>query len=68
MDVICPRCLNAESVTLDLDDGDRLHCPGCDEEFTVADVEALVGCWSKLLPWIKQHPARQQTPQCEKVG
>ena len=67
METMCPRCLERNAtVTLDLADGDTLHCNDCDEEFTVADVEALVESWSKLLPWLKQHPARQMT--CEKVA
>lgn len=58
-DLICPKCLSESAVRLDIADGDTLSCPECDGEFTVADVEQLVVCWSKLLPWLKSHPARQ---------
>lgn len=60
-DLICPRCMTASAIRLDLADGDTLHCPECEEEFTVADVESLVNCWSRLLPWLKSHPARVPT-------
>jgi len=66
METTCPRCLTqGATVTLELADGDTLHCNDCDEEFTVGDVEALVESWGKLLPWLRQHPAR--LPQCEAV-
>lgn len=58
MTLICPKCLTDACITLDLDDGDTLRCNDCEEEYTVEDVSALVESWSKLLPWIKQHPAR----------
>jgi hypothetical protein len=53
---------------LDLADGDTLSCPECDETFTVADVEALVASWSKLLPFLCSHPARQQQPACVRAA
>lgn len=62
MNVICPRCMKEETVTVDVADGDTLHCNGCDEEFTVADVRAVVEGWSKLLPWLEAHPARVEQP------
>src|SRR5947209_710854 len=45
--------------------GETLSCQGCDEEFSLGDVEALVESWAKILPWLRQHPARQ--PQCAAV-
>lgn len=62
MNVICPKCLEEAAVTLDLNDGDTLHCPECDEEYTVAAVRGLVDSWAKLLPWLEAHPARTSTP------
>lgn len=66
MDVTCPKCLCEAAVTLDVTDGDTLTCPDCSESYTVADIEALVEGWAKLLPWIKSHPARQ--PVCVKAA
>lgn len=63
MNVMCPKCLSETCVKLDVTDGDTLSCPDCEEEYTVADVEALVESWGRLLPWIRSHPAR--LPQCE---
>ncbi|HYH64780.1 MAG TPA: hypothetical protein VD866_08820 [Urbifossiella sp.] len=62
MNVICPKCLKDETVTVDVNDGDTLHCNGCDEEFTVGDVRGLVDSWAKVLPWLEAHPARTTEP------
>jgi hypothetical protein len=59
VNLICPKCLNEETVRLNLDDGDTLTCTGCDEEYTVGDVAALVASWAPLLKWLQSHPARQ---------
>lgn len=67
MNVTCPKCLSEASVRLDVSDGDTLTCADCNEEYTVADVEAVIESWSRLLPWIKSHPARQQ-PACVKAA
>lgn len=66
MDVVCIRCGDATNVTVDLDDGDTLRCQECEESFTVGEVEAVVECWAKLLPWLRLHPARQM--KCETVS
>lgn len=66
MTVTCPKCLvDGSHVTVDLDDGDTLRCQDCEEQYTVAEIEAIVVSWSKLLPWLKAHPSRQMT--CEAV-
>lgn len=62
MPVTCPKCLSEAAVSLDLDDGDTLRCPECDETYSVAEVEAVVASWARLLPWLKAHPAR--SPEC----
>ncbi|WP_439624038.1 hypothetical protein [Gemmata sp.] len=62
MMVTCPKCLDEANVTVDLDDGDTLRCQECEEVYSVADVEAVVACWAKLLPWLRAHPAR--VPEC----
>ena len=58
MNVICPRCLCSSAITLDVTDGDSLHCPECDEDYTLTDVVELVESWGKVLPWLMAHPAR----------
>lgn len=62
MNLVCVKCFAEAAVSLDLDDGDTLRCPACDETYTVDEVQAVVECWAKLLPWLKAHPARQQQP------
>jgi hypothetical protein len=58
MDVLCIRCGEAAGVTVDIEDGDKLHCPGCDADYTLADVEETIAGWQAILPWLKSHPAR----------
>lgn len=58
MELVCPKCLSVEIIKLDLDDGDTLTCGGCDETYQADDVAHLVEGWLKVLPWIRQHPAR----------
>lgn len=60
MNAVCPKYMKAE--TVDVNDGDAIHCNGCDEEYSAADVRAVVDCWAKLLPWIETHPARTAEP------
>jgi hypothetical protein len=62
MNVVCPVCMKDETVRLDVADGDTLTCCGCDAEFTVTDVRALVDGWAKLLPWLEAHPAGRPSP------
>lgn len=57
--VVCPKCMAEASVKLDVNDGDTLSCPECEEEYSLSDVEAVVESWAALLPWLKAHPARQ---------
>ena len=64
---LCPRCMCEETIQLNLDDGDTMTCGGCSEEFTVDDLESLIESWAALLPWLRQHPARQQ-PSCVKAA
>lgn len=58
MDLICPKCLEAETIRLDICDGDTLTCAGCDEEYSLDAVQQLVEGWLKVLPWLLSHPAR----------
>lgn len=58
MNVICPKCLTEACVTVDVNDGDTLGCPECNEEYSLGDVAAMLTSWGKILPWLKSHPAR----------
>ena len=64
MDAVCPKCLTTAAITVDVTDGDRLHCPECDEDYSLDDVIACIESWTDLLPWLKSHPARTATPEC----
>ena len=63
MKTICPKCLNDETIRVNLDDGETLTCTGCDEEFTADDLRELVASWLPLLAWLDSHPARAETPK-----
>lgn len=54
----CPRCLTATSVRLDLDDGETLTCPDCEETFTVGNIQSIIESWTRVLPWLLTHPGR----------
>ena len=56
--VPCLRCGERGSVRVRVDDGDTITCSACDEEFTAADVRAVVDSWGPLLGWLDAHPAR----------
>lgn len=58
MELTCIKCGAEAAIRVDLTDGDTCHCPECDDEFTVSEVETLVEQWSAVLPWLKSHPAR----------
>jgi hypothetical protein len=65
MTLICPCCMEEDAtITLDLTDGDSLHCESCNADYAVADVQKVIDSWSKLLGWLAQHPART-APQME---
>lgn len=58
MKLVCPVCLAEAVIRLDLVDGDGMKCDECDAEYTVADVQAVVESWSRVLPWLLTHPER----------
>ena len=68
MNLTCPRCMCEACIKLDLADGETMSCPDCNEEITVSDIESLIEGWSKILPWLRAHPARQEQPECVKVA
>jgi hypothetical protein len=60
--VVCPKCLAESNVKIDVNDGDTLTCPECEEEYSLTDVVNLIETWKPILPWLLAHPARQ--PEC----
>lgn len=57
MKLPCPFCGEADAtITLNLCDGDTLHCGECDSEFTPADVKRIIDDWGKALAWIATMP------------
>lgn len=62
--LICPRCLSQSDMRLDIADGETLTCPTCDEPSRVPDIEALIECWSVVLPWLRQ--CKAIAPKAEK--
>lgn len=57
--VCCIRCGKSSAacdITVDID-APTIRCSGCDEEYTIADVEKVVAGWAAVLPWLKSHPA-----------
>lgn len=62
METICPRCGEDCRINVALDDG-SLTCTGCDAEYTVDDVRAVIAAWGPLLGWLDAHPARARQPE-----
>jgi len=56
--LVCPKCGEAATVRVDVLGGDSCRCDGCEEEYTIADVRALVASWGPLLAWLDSHPAK----------
>ena len=68
MTVTCIKCGASGNVSVDVECGAALYCGECEESYTVADVEAVMNEWGVILPWLKSHPAQQQTPACRVAG
>lgn len=62
----CIKCGTPTTPHLDLGDGDTFYCPDCEEHFTVAEVETVVGNWQRMLAWVKRCPSRPEN--CEIGG
>jgi hypothetical protein len=62
MELTCIKCGAEAEIHFNLADGDTCHCPECDADFTIDEVESLIEQWGKILPWLKQHPARKPDP------
>jgi hypothetical protein len=60
--VVCIKCLDPEAVVrLDLGAGNvnSFTCTGCDEEFTGAEIQAILnaaGAWHRVLTWANDYP------------
>ncbi len=63
MCAVCPKCLEQTLITVDVSDGDTLHCPGCGEEYSLDAVTSMIESWQPLIPWLKAHPARLQVSE-----
>jgi hypothetical protein len=48
----CPLC-GEQQATIDLCLADfNLHCQDCDSDLTVAEVEAFIAKWQRVLSWL----------------
>jgi hypothetical protein len=56
MTLHCIKCGDEAALTLNLADGDSITCPDCEGEFTVEDVETMIGEWQQAIAWIKTMP------------
>jgi hypothetical protein len=57
--ILCPCCLQENTVTLDLDSLDKVRCTSCDKEISISEIENLVGVWGRVLRWIKMAPVNE---------
>ena len=55
--VSCPRCAQEGGVQVKLDDL-SFTCAECSEDFTVADVRAMLDAWTRVLDWVELAPAK----------
>lgn len=62
MELTCIKCGEKAAIQMDLTDGDTLFCPECNQDFTVADVEACIQGWQRLVGWMRQCPSRVEEP------
>jgi peptide subunit release factor 1 (eRF1) len=68
MKTICPKCLVESCIKVDIEDGETINCPECEEEYTLTEVIEMIESWKELLPWLKSHPARQMKCKTTKVA
>lgn len=55
----CPRCGEAGTIAVDLDDLARFYCGGCEEDFYRADLEDLIAAWTPVLRWLDLAPVKE---------
>ncbi len=53
----CLKCGQEAVIRIDLDDLSTFTCCECDEEFTRANVERVLGQWAQVLTWIDTAPS-----------
>jgi len=53
--ILCGASAEEHNIGQDLDTG-LIHCGACSVDFAVADLEANLAAWQRLLPWLKAHP------------
>lgn len=59
MTTVCPKCMLDCYIVVRIDDGDTVRCEECEEEYSVADVRAMIESWGPLLAWFDAHPSRR---------
>lgn len=57
-DIRCPKCGEADVVTVALFDLQTFSCSSCSEEFTADDVRAMIAGWERVLAWVALAPVR----------
>ncbi len=59
-DLPCLKCGEQDALTIRLDaldEDDAIHCPECDQDYSLADARAAVAAWQQLLAWCDLAPA-----------
>lgn len=57
--LVCPHCAEQEasvSVLLNQLDCQQFRCEECNTEFSIEDMEAMIGRWQKVIQWVKSVP------------
>ena len=57
--LLCPRCLEQDTVRVDLDDLGRFTCTSCEEEFQADDVRAIIDAWTPALAFLASAPVKE---------
>ena len=58
----CPKCSEAASIQMDLDNMDVLTCRSCEDEFSLADVREMIDQaqrWQRVLAFIDTAPVAE---------
>ena len=59
--VMCPRCMQKDGMTIRIDDTsapDFFYCRKCDEEWSFDKMQHLISEWSSVLVWINTMPQK----------
>jgi hypothetical protein len=57
--LVCPRCVEEATITVGLDDLCHFTCASCGDDFSLADVEAIIAAWTPVLAWLRQAPVKE---------